>query len=80
MIHILHNSCLLAPGSHDAYELGDLSGKHGLLSGLASVTAAVTDHFLPLWGPNSVMSRSIVIHRVLRQMDVVYLFHSIKLK
>ncbi|XP_071538692.1 LOW QUALITY PROTEIN: uncharacterized protein [Panulirus ornatus] len=50
-------------GAHDQYELGDLSGKHGLLTGLDEVSATVTDHNLPLLGPRSVMSRSLVIHK-----------------
>lgn len=50
-------------GAHDQYELGDLSGKHGLLSGLDEAVATVTDHNLPLFGPRSVMTRSIVIHK-----------------
>ncbi|KAK7069333.1 hypothetical protein SK128_014470, partial [Halocaridina rubra] len=50
-------------GAHDQYELGDLSGKHGLLSGLDDAVATVTDHNLPLFGPRSVVTRSIVIHK-----------------
>ncbi|XP_037782115.1 uncharacterized protein LOC119578625 [Penaeus monodon] len=50
-------------GSHDRYELGDLSGKHGLLTGLQEVEATVTDHNLPLFGPRSVLTRSLVLHR-----------------
>lgn len=49
-------------GAHDLYELGDLSGKHGLLKGLDDVDATVTDHNLPLFGPRSVVSRSLVVH------------------
>ncbi|XP_066945953.1 uncharacterized protein Rsod [Macrobrachium rosenbergii] len=50
-------------GSHDQYELGDLSGKHGMLLDLEDTFATVTDHNLPLFGPRSVMTRSIVIHK-----------------
>ncbi|XP_063614256.1 uncharacterized protein LOC134787421 [Penaeus indicus] len=50
-------------GSHDRYELGDLSGKHGLLTGLQEVEATVTDHNLPLFGPRSVLTRSLLLHR-----------------
>ncbi|CAG0905219.1 unnamed protein product, partial [Cyprideis torosa] len=49
-------------GSHDQYELGDLSGKHGLYRGLTYVRGSTWDHHLPLWGPHSVIGRSIVIH------------------
>ena len=38
-------------GTHDEYELGDLSGKHGLHVGLDYVMGWTWDHFLPLWGP-----------------------------
>ncbi|RXG69330.1 Superoxide dismutase [Cu-Zn], partial [Armadillidium vulgare] len=50
-------------GSHDQYELGDLSGKHGMLLGVNSISATVIDHNLPLFGPRSVNGRSIVIHK-----------------
>ncbi|XP_050697419.1 uncharacterized protein LOC126985909 [Eriocheir sinensis] len=49
-------------GAHDHYELGDLSGKHGQLLGLEDADATVTDHNLPLFGPRSVVARSLVIH------------------
>lgn len=50
-------------GSHDQYELGDLSGKHGLLTGLEDAMATVTDHNIPLFGSRSIMTRSVVIHK-----------------
>lgn len=50
-------------GSHDQYELGDLSGKHGSLQGVDEIQATVTDYNLPLFGPRSVTGRSIVIHQ-----------------
>ncbi|CAG0911601.1 unnamed protein product, partial [Cyprideis torosa] len=34
-------------GSHDQYELGDLSGKHGLYRGLTYVRGSTWDHHLP---------------------------------
>lgn len=53
------------PGStYDMYEIGDLSGKHLFLTGLNEVDAAFNDSSLPLFGPNSIVGRSIVIHRV----------------
>lgn len=52
------------PGStFDMYEIGDLSGKHMFLTGLNQVEAAFNDSSLPLFGPNSIVGRSIVIHR-----------------
>lgn len=52
------------PGStYDMYEIGDLSGKHLFLTGLNEVDEAFTDPSLPLFGPNSIAGRSIVIHR-----------------
>lgn len=56
-------SPLAGVGAHNQYELGDLSGKHGLLTGLQEVQAAATDHNLPLFGPRSVIGRSVVIHK-----------------
>ncbi|MPD02591.1 Superoxide dismutase [Cu-Zn], chloroplastic [Portunus trituberculatus] len=50
-------------GAHDQYELGDLSGKHGMLLGLEDAQATVTDHNLPLFGPRSVLGRGLVIHK-----------------
>jgi len=42
-------------------EIGDLSGKHGKLSG-ATVSETYTDAELPLSGPHSIVGRSVVIH------------------
>lgn len=46
--------------THDQYAVGDFSGKHGRLNGLDSFESSVTDFRLPLWGPRSVMGRSLV--------------------
>lgn len=52
------------PGStYDMYEIGDLSGKHMFLTGLNEVDALFHDSSLPLFGPNSIVGRSIVIHQ-----------------
>ena len=48
-------------GTHDQYLVGDLSGKHGLLTGVDSLDATVTDYNLPLFGPRSSVGRSIVM-------------------
>lgn len=44
-------------------QLGDLSGKYGTLSGLDNVTSLYLDQNLPLFGPNSIIGRSIVVYR-----------------
>ncbi|XP_061408919.1 uncharacterized protein LOC133343369 [Lethenteron reissneri] len=48
-------------GTHDQYEIGDLSGRHGSLLG-NTVDIAYMDWNLPLFGPNSIVGRSMVIH------------------
>ena len=51
------------PGNtSDEYEIGDLSGKFGGLAGLNKLSAVYTDPNIPLFGPFSVIGRSIVIH------------------
>jgi hypothetical protein len=42
-------------------EVGDLSGKHGVFTGYSEM-ATFMDGNLPLFGANSVVGRSIVIH------------------
>ncbi|CAG2196972.1 unnamed protein product [Mytilus edulis] len=49
-------------GTDDQYEVGDLSSKYGLLSGLTDKMENYTDYNLPLFGTNSVIGRSIVVH------------------
>uniref|UniRef100_A0A8C8LQQ6 Superoxide dismutase copper/zinc binding domain-containing protein n=1 Tax=Oncorhynchus tshawytscha TaxID=74940 RepID=A0A8C8LQQ6_ONCTS len=52
------------PGStHDRYEVGDLSARHGSLKGKAVMEAVFTDFNLPLFGQNSIVGRSVVIHQ-----------------
>ncbi|KAG7492597.1 hypothetical protein MATL_G00016460 [Megalops atlanticus] len=51
------------PGAtHDMYEVGDLSSKHGSLEGQNSFEASFADWNLPLFGGNSIVGRSVVIH------------------
>uniref|UniRef100_A0A3Q3BBY2 Superoxide dismutase copper/zinc binding domain-containing protein n=1 Tax=Kryptolebias marmoratus TaxID=37003 RepID=A0A3Q3BBY2_KRYMA len=51
------------PGStHDQYEVGDLSGKHMSLAGRTAYADTFTDFNLPLFGQNSIVGRSVVIH------------------
>lgn len=52
------------PGStHDKYEMGDLSSKHMSLVGKNTVDMVFTDFNLPLFGHNSIIGRSVVIHQ-----------------
>lgn len=50
-------------GSSDEYEMGDLSGKFGTLDGLSKVDIHYNDTNLPLFGYESVIGRSILIHK-----------------
>lgn len=57
---------LSAIGTNDQYEVGDLSGKYGPLSEEQEVNPFVgvyVDLNLPLFGVNSVVGRSVVIHK-----------------
>ncbi|XP_054460526.1 uncharacterized protein cusr isoform X2 [Anoplopoma fimbria] len=45
------------------YEIGDLSGKHMFLAGKNEMDMTFTDFSLPLFGPNSIVGRSVVIHQ-----------------
>jgi Cu/Zn superoxide dismutase/Na+-transporting NADH:ubiquinone oxidoreductase subunit NqrD len=49
------------PAMPSTCEIGDLSGKFGALSG-SSVNAMYSDANLPLFGMNSIVGRSVVIH------------------
>lgn len=50
-------------GTSDQYELGDLSGKFGPLDFKATAKTEFTDSNLPLHGVNSIIGRSVVIHK-----------------
>ncbi|XP_067272279.1 uncharacterized protein cusr isoform X2 [Pseudorasbora parva] len=49
-------------GTVDQYEIGDISGKFGYLTGQNNFQNQYTDGNLPLSGPNSIIGRSLVIH------------------
>ncbi|XP_026160139.1 uncharacterized protein cusr [Mastacembelus armatus] len=54
----------IKPGStHDRYEIGDLSAKHMSLEGKNNVDMVFKDFNLPLFGQNSIVGRSVVIHQ-----------------
>lgn len=47
----------------DQFEVGDLSGKFGYLRGLSNINGVYMDPNVPLFGPYSILRRSIVIHQ-----------------
>ncbi|PZC73227.1 hypothetical protein B5X24_HaOG209907 [Helicoverpa armigera] len=49
-------------GTADQYELGDLGGKYGLVEA-QSLTAAYNETQLSLYGPYSILGRSLVLHK-----------------
>ena len=51
-------------GTNDQYEIGDLSGKYGMLTGQDSFRGEFRDNNLPLFGKYSVIGRSFTIHRL----------------
>ncbi|XP_073491424.1 uncharacterized protein [Aquarana catesbeiana] len=48
-------------GGHTSWPIGDLSGRHGTLQGREAFSAVLTDWNLPLFGNNSVTTRSVLI-------------------
>ena len=50
-------------GTPDQYEIGDLSGKYGKLADMDDIKSVYNDTNLPLFGSNSIVGRSIVIHK-----------------
>ena len=52
-----------APATQDQFQVGDLSGKYGVLDDLLSVKEVHNDTNLPMFGVNSILGRSIVIHK-----------------
>lgn len=50
-------------GTLDQYEIGDLSGKYGTLDNKKRYTITYNDTMLPLFGPRSILGRSVVIHK-----------------
>ncbi|XP_051549839.1 uncharacterized protein cusr isoform X1 [Myxocyprinus asiaticus] len=49
--------------THDHFEVGDLSARHGSLENSNNFQATLTDWNLPLFGRNSIVGRSVVIHQ-----------------
>ncbi|XP_055013793.1 uncharacterized protein cusr isoform X2 [Boleophthalmus pectinirostris] len=49
-------------GTLDQYEVGDISGKFGMLTGHDEMQSVLSDSNLPLTGPYSIVGRSVVVH------------------
>ncbi|XP_077379676.1 uncharacterized protein cusr [Festucalex cinctus] len=49
-------------GTADQYEIGDISGKFGLLTDLRELQEILVDNNLPLTGSHSIVGRSVVLH------------------
>ena len=52
-----------SPATPNLCEMGDLSGKHGELLNLVTADWTKYDSYLPLSGTNSIIGRSVVIHK-----------------
>lgn len=50
-------------GTPDQYEMGDLSGKFGFLDNQTMFKVSYNDTMLPIFGPRSILARSVVIHK-----------------
>lgn len=50
-------------GTPDQYEMGDLSGKFGTLDNHTIYKQDYNDTMLPLFGPRSIIGRSVVVHK-----------------
>lgn len=50
-------------GTADQYELGDLGDKYGLLEGSTTVKTFFNETQLSLFGPYSILGRSVVLHK-----------------
>ena len=50
-------------GTPDQYEVGDLSGKYGMLDGQRSIKEVHNDTNLPMFGTKAIVGRSIVVHK-----------------
>ncbi|XP_012172349.1 uncharacterized protein LOC100643910 isoform X1 [Bombus terrestris] len=57
------NTLSAGEGTTDQYEMGDLSGKFGTLENRKRYMKTFNDTILPLFGLNSILGRSIVIHK-----------------
>ncbi|XP_074538569.1 uncharacterized protein cusr [Halichoeres trimaculatus] len=58
----ISNSPEAGTGTVDQYEIGDISGKFGLLTGLNELQDTYMDQNMPLTGRHSIVGRSVVVH------------------
>ncbi|XP_067657181.1 uncharacterized protein [Haliotis asinina] len=61
---IIANSPFPSNGTYDQYEVGDLSGKYGMLNNESSENIEKRDNMINLFGQYSVVGRSVVIHKM----------------
>ncbi|XP_071793384.1 uncharacterized protein [Asterias amurensis] len=69
---VASNSPAPGTGTNDQYEVGDISGKFGKLTGLDTYSAEFIDWNLPLYGKYSIIGRSIVVHKTIANERWVY--------
>ena len=60
--HLNPTGITMAGTTSDQFEVGDLSGKFGSLSGLNDISREYFDPNIPLFGSFSILDRSLVIH------------------
>jgi len=60
--HLNPTGITVAGTTSDQFEVGDLSGKFGSLSGQNDIYREYVDPNIPLFGPYSILDRSLVIH------------------
>ena len=60
--HLNPTGITMAGTTSDQFEVGDLSGKFGSLSGQNDFYSEYVDLNIPLFGPYSILDRSIVVH------------------
>lgn len=58
-------------GTTDQYQMGDLSGKFGTLDRHKQYMGHYNDSLMPLFGPRSILGRSIVIHKKVSKYKII---------
>lgn len=58
-------------GTPDQYEVGDLSGKFGTLDNHTIYKSFYNDSLLTMFGPRSILGRSVVIHKKVNQKNKI---------
>lgn len=54
--------------------MGDLSGKFGTLDNYAIFKTSYNDTLLPLFGPNNLLGRSVIIHKQVAKIFIYFFF------